>query len=140
MITIADIAEAVKDDLNVETFSEDFAAVRSYQPTYELADMGTLHVTVVPKAIAETPGTRHSSHFNYDIDIGVQKKIAATTDIDGLITLVREIAAFLARHRLVAQPEALWVGTINEPIFAPDHLEQMRQFTSVLTVTYRVLE
>ena len=30
------------------------------------------------------------------------------------------------------------MSVANEPVFAPEHLEQWRQFTSVLTVTYRM--
>jgi len=46
---ITDIAEAVKDALNGQDFSQAFTAERHYQPLFELKDMKTLHVTVVPR-------------------------------------------------------------------------------------------
>ena len=35
---------------------------------------------------------------------------------------------------------AVWVRTANEPIYAADHLAEQRLFTSVLTLTYRVMK
>jgi hypothetical protein len=39
---------------------------------------------------------------------------------------------------LVGQPSVRWTQTEHPAIYAAEHLEQMRQFTAVLTVTYRV--
>ena len=44
------------------------------------------------------------------------------------------------RHkRLDSFRAAVWVKTEHEPIYAQEHLDQMRQFTSVLTLTFRVM-
>ncbi len=64
MALIVDIAEAVVTELNAPstvlgaggTFSQSFTARRLYRPEFDLAEMGDLHVTVVPKGI-ETSGT-----------------------------------------------------------------------------------
>jgi hypothetical protein len=58
--------------------------------------------------------------------------------LDTLTRLVAEIADRLRNNSLTALPEARLMELKNEPVFAPDHLDELRQFTSVLSVTYRV--
>ena len=139
---VTDIADAVVAELNGGNFSEAFTAERAYQPTYELPDMQTLRVTVVPKSVTTAIASRADDQVDYAVDIGIQKKLGENPDAeaDELTALVAEIAAFLNRRPLAAAPEVVWVKTANEPIFSPEHFEQLRQFTSVLTVTYRALE
>ncbi len=135
------IAEAVKDELNGQLFSQGFTAERHYQPVYELTDMKTLHVTVVPKGLEIEPISRAETAGDYQIDVSVQKKftIGDNTELDAMMELVSEIADFLTRLRLtIGAATALWLKTENEPVFAAEHIEMFRQFTSVLTMTYRL--
>ena len=141
MAVIIDIAEAVKEELNGGTFSQPFTAERHYQPVFELKDMKSLHVTVVPKDIELQLATRNSSQHDCRIDVAVQKKleVADLAEIDELMGLVEEIINFLSRRKLASVPNALWIKTANEPIYATEHMEQFRQFTSILMLTYRIL-
>lgn len=140
MSTIIAIADAVVASLNAGTFSQPFTAQRRYQPSFELPEMQALHVSVVPRSVSITSATRENGYFDCAIDIGVQKKVNPETpaEIDALMTLMDEIADHLRLRRLDAAPQAAWLSIQHEPIFAPEHLDQLRQFTSVLTVTYRV--
>jgi len=52
---------------------------------------------------------------------------------------VEKIAAYLRGRQLQSFPNAAWVRAANEPVYAPEHLADQRVFTSVLTLTYRVL-
>ena len=85
-------------------------------------------------------GRSHNQH-DYAIDVAVQKKldIADNAEIDPLMTLVDEIADFFRLKRLESYPNAIWLKTENEPVFSQEHLDQMRQFTGLLTFTFRVL-
>ena len=144
MAEIVAIADAVVETLNAGKFRQAFTARRYYRPVFDLAQMHELHVSVVPKAIEASPGTRSQTQRDYAIDVAVQKKVAkaegeASAEIDALMGLVEETADHLRFKRLEGYPVAAWVRTQNDPIYAAEHLEQMRQFTSVLTVTYRVL-
>ena len=140
MAVITDITDAVVASLNSGSFSRPFTAQRRYQPSFELPEMQTLQVSVVPKSVSITKATRDSGYFDFAIDIGVQKKVntEALAEIDALMTLMDEIADRLRLTRLDGAPQAAWLSIQHEPIFAPEHLDQLRQFTSVLTVTYRV--
>ena len=139
MSVIVDIADALTEALNSKEFSVEFEAARDYRPVLELQDMKALHVSVVPKGVTMAPADRSRVQHDVEVDVLVQKKLDAgdADELDALMSLVEEIAGFLKFKRLESVG-ALWVKTVNEPIFAPDHIEQLRQFTSVLTVTYRV--
>lgn len=141
MAVITDIADAVVTELNGHTFSQAFTAVRHYRPLFNLADMQSLHVTVVPKAVSVERLDRTSHQEDYQVDVAVQKKVDAVdnTTLDPLTALVQEVADFLRGRRLAGLPAAICVADRNEPIYAPEHLDDLRQFTSVLTFTYRVV-
>ena len=144
MSMVIDIANAVAAEINAAgpgTFSEDFAAVRKVLPAYELPDLVALKVSVVPKRVEISGSTRSASQYDIAVDIGVQKKLGKDidTEVAALGTLVDEIADYLRRRPLAAIPGAAWVNTVNEPIYAPEHLAEQRVFTSVLTVTYRAM-
>ena len=141
MSKIIDIAEAVKEELNGGTFSQAFTAQRHYQPVFELKDMKDLHVSIVPKDIEMQLATRNTSQHDCRIDVAVQKKVTVgdLAQLDQLMGLVEEIINFLARRKLSSVPNALWIKTANEPIYAAEHLEQFGQFTSIVTLTYRLL-
>jgi hypothetical protein len=139
MALIADIAEAVVTALNGHTFSQPFTAARAYRPVFDLKDMTDLHVTVVPKGVELTAAGRGLAQSDVQIDIGVQKKLAAgdNAEIDALVGLVQETAEFVRATGRFG--EAAWVKTENAPIYSQEHLGELRQFTSVLTLTLRVM-
>jgi len=139
MSTIADIAEALLTALNGHTFSPPFTAVRAYRAAFDLKDMKDPHVTVVPKGVEISTAGRGLAQSDVQIDIGVQKKLAGAdnAEIDALMGLVQEIAEFVRATRQFGN--AAWVRTENVPIYSQEHLAELRQFTSVLTLTLRVI-
>lgn len=141
MSAIVNIADAVVAELNASGLLPGVTVQRHYRPTFDLEEMKDLHVTVVPRGVEMSGASRSMVQSDVQIDIGVQKKPTEVNlvELDGLMALVEQIADHLRGRRLAGAPEASWVKTENNPIFAAEHLEQLRQFTSVLTVTYRVL-
>ncbi|HON68986.1 MAG TPA: hypothetical protein PLV57_20550 [Phycisphaerae bacterium] len=140
MSVITQIADAVVTSLNGGSFSQSFTAQRRYQPSFALAEMETLRVTVVPKSVSITNATRDSGFFDCAIDIGVQKKVNPEdqAEADALLGLVDELMTHLRGRRLDDAPEAAWLSLTHDPIFAAEHLDSKHVLTSVLTVTYRV--
>jgi hypothetical protein len=138
MSTLIAIADAVTASLNAGSFGLTFTAERLYQPAFELADLADLKVSVVPKGVTIATASRDGSYFDCAVDIGIQKKIADGTEIDGLVDLAEDIADHLRMKRLDGFPEAVWLSIEHEPVVAAEHLEQQRALTSILTVTYRV--
>lgn len=142
MSVITEVADAVTASLNAASgggeFSQEFTAERLHQPSFELPELETLHVSVVPKSLTITNATRQHSFFDCAIDVGIQKRVAGDGEVDALLDLAQEIADHLRIKRLDEYPQAAWLLIAHEPVVASEHLDQNRQLTSVLTVTYRV--
>jgi hypothetical protein len=147
MSLVTDIADAVVAELNAAPvppatgFSQAFTAIRAYRPQFDLTELKTLRVTVVPKAIEIINITRHSNQNDVAVDVAVQKKVnpAVPAEMDAMMALVEQIGDFFRLRRLTSLPTALWTKTENTPVYSPEHLEQKQVFTSVLTLTFRVV-
>lgn len=141
MATIVELTTAVTDKLNATSFSLFFVATRYYRPRHELRSLQTLAVSVVPRAATITPESRTLDRWEYQIDVAIQKKLAdeSVEEIDPLMELVDEIAREFRLWRPPTHPEAVCAEVANEPIYAVEHLEQLRVFTSVITLTFRMV-
>jgi hypothetical protein len=139
--TVIQVADGVVAELNAGTFSQPLTAARHYVPSFELQEMNELRVSVVPKAVVVSPLDRSRNTHDAQIDLAVQKKFATgdAAEIDPLMALVEEIADHFRLRRLDSFPAAHWIKTEHKPIYAQDHWEELRQFTSVLTLTFRVI-
>ena len=139
---ITQVAEAVVAELNAATFSQPFTAVRSYLPRSDLADLKTLKVTVVPSGLTVVTASRGQTQQDVAIDVAVQQKLSGENneDLDPLLALAEEMAAHFRGKRLITFADAMWVKTEFKTIYAPDHIDQLRTFTSVVTLTFRVIE
>ncbi len=134
---IINLADAIVTDLNGHSFSQPFTAERGYLPTFELPELGTLQVTVVPKEDDGKLDTRASSSHAYAIDIGIQKKPPAieNTDLDPLMLLVQEIADHFLFGKQAAG--ATLIAPTVRILYLQEHLQKLRQFTSVVALTFR---
>ncbi|MCL2645613.1 MAG: hypothetical protein FWD61_01245 [Phycisphaerales bacterium] len=136
-----DVADAIVAALKAEPLKLD--AVRAYRPEFDLAELKTLRVSVVPRGIEITSLGRNVNQHDVSVDVGVQQKIDPddTEALDALMAKVQRIADELRLRRLdlPGDGSAAWVKTENEPIYSPDHLQSKQVFTSVLTFTYRVM-
>ena len=142
MSSVANIAEAVKVELELGSFSLSFIPVRAYRPQYKLKDMDTLHVTVVARSRAVAVASRTKYNSECVIDIAVQQKFSDDTNVilDPLMDLVDEIVKYFMSRELENYKEAYWMMTENAPIYDPRHMDEMRQFTSVISLTYQTVE
>ncbi len=134
---IVQLADALVADLNAHSFSQAFVAVRGYLPTFELPDMDTLRVTVVPSKDDGKLDTRTASAHEFAIDIGIQKKPPTidNANLDPLMYLVQEIADYFLFGK---RPGGTTLVTPDVRIlYMQDHLHKFRQFTAVLTLTFK---
>ena len=147
-----DVADAVVVVLNSppqppETgFVQPVTAARGYRPQFDLAQLKTLRVTVVPKGIEISSLGRNSNQHDVSVDVAVQQKVPPPDQgdnsvLDGLMLLVQQIADYLRLRRLTLAngDSGGWIRTENVPIYSPEHLETKQVFTSVLTLTFRVV-
>ena len=138
MSTAITIADAVVAAINAGTYTQPVQAARLHQPSFTLDELKDLHVSVVPRSVQVSAASRDTSMYDVAVDVGVQKKVASDQEIDDLLGLVEQIGDHLRLMRLPNAPEAAWVSLAHEPIVAAEHLDQHRQFTSIITVVYRL--
>jgi hypothetical protein len=137
--TILDIADAVVAQLNATAFSQSVTAERHYQPQFELSEMTELRVSVVPRSVTSKGLDRSRDSFDYRIDVAVQQKLDPTPgNLDALMALVEEIADHFRSEPLAGYPQARCTEVENVPVYSLEHLDEFRQFTSVITLIYRV--
>lgn len=142
------IATGVVTHLNGGTYSQSFTAVRAYVPYYLLEDLDTLRVLVVPRAITFARGSRSGAQqYDHEVFVGVLKRPPSTvlpdtageiTWVDGLRYLTEQIADRCLTIRL-SDPDVGCSEVRNEPVYAPEHLRERRQYTSLLTLRLRML-
>jgi hypothetical protein len=140
------IADAMVALLNIATLSQPFTAKRYYLPEFDLKEMDTLHVSVVPAELDEEIADRSRDRSEYKIHVAVQKRVAKQVApgidadaMDALMLLVEEIDD-LFRHKVLAGYEqAHWMKTENKPIYDPKQLKENGLFVSLLQFTFRVV-
>lgn len=138
------VADAVVAELNAAKLPMPIAATRSFQPGHTLAELAVTQVTVVPGTVEIAQGARNCGVYDYGIQVGIQAKLAAPdgeplrNEIDGLVELTEAIADWLRNKRLAQYPQACCTAITHDPICAAEHLQEMRVFTALLTMTYRV--
>jgi hypothetical protein len=146
MAVAVEIADAMVTALNAAQLSEAFEAKRYYLPEFDLKEMNTLHVSVVPAELDEEIADRSRDRAEYKIHVAVQKRVASNDPpgfdeaaIDGLMQLVQEIDDLFRHKPLAGYTQAGWAKTENKPIYDPKHLKENSQFTSLLVFTFRVM-
>lgn len=142
MSRLGDIADAVVTALNAGSWSQTFTATRVYVPQFDLPDMATLRVTVVGRGVEVARSTRQGHQYDYRVDVAVQKKLAGDTNAerDALLTLAEEIADHfreLDAPLTFDSSEAECVAAGYDVVYDPEHLTDLRQLTSVVTLTMR---
>ena len=145
---LVELAKQVVTDLNAGTFETTFTASRSYVPRASLEDTGTLKVLVTMSGWRAAPDNRAEWDYEYDIDVGVLFRAAAsggveaTTTFDTYVRLLEQISDLFRFTRPAVTSTPYWLETISYggpsglPYF-PDHIEQFNQFTGVVRLTFR---
>ena len=142
MSMVSDIADAVAAELSAGTFSVPFQTIRAFRHEQTLPEGKELRVSVIPKGVAVVPVARAACTYTAEIFVAVMKKVddARPETIDPLLALVEEIVDFFRLRRLANFPAAAWVGTEVKPMVSTEHLEGLKQFTSLITVSWRVVK
>ena len=141
---LIEIADAVVTALTASTFSQPISVARKYFANYEIKDLEpTAIVTAIPRNTVSSPASRTTCQYDHTIDLAVQKKISGSDeDLDALIGLVDEIEKSLRLRTITtgSNQAAKWIGTTSDAAYDLKHLEEKRVFTTVLSLTYRVVE
>jgi len=140
-MNVIDLADQVAVSINSENYNLSFIAVRTLFPFYELKDLATLHVTVVPKSINITTASRSSSEFDYQVDIAIQKAVKTPDDIE--VTALTELSLAIAksfRNKIYQDIGAVCFKQSIDPLYSVEHIQPPSVFTSVVTLNFKIIE
>lgn len=157
------IAKAVTQRIGAAVLSQQFKPERSYadwelkQQTLDdlqLQDSDKLHVDIVVRTTEKQTdaSTRGKASFIVPVAIGIRKKFGADKqdddtgrilidEIDALCLLTQEIFLLFLPKPLADHPTLTWDGENGgtKILVCPNrqHLRELRQFTSVVTCTFK---
>jgi hypothetical protein len=140
MTTILQIADSVTAQLNATQFDQEFVAERLYVPNFDLEDMKELRVSVVPRDVEILQHDRSQNRYHCRVDIAIQKKFSHGTnqEIDALVDLGEKIADEFRLKRLLSFQAARCIKVEQTVLYSTEHWEQLRQFTSLMTLTFEL--
>lgn len=140
IIEVADGVVALIDAAAVNGPSDDGAltAALRYAPAFELKDLETTKISVVPGRIAIARESRASHRHGYGVDVGIQRRAKTDEIIAEMLRVTEEIADAIRSGPITAATlgELNAVAIENDPIYSPEHLERQNVFLSVVRITY----
>ena len=127
MSNIVDLAAAVADSL------ADYNAEVLYFPTFDLRDLETMRVIVVPVNPEYKTVSRSAHEELLKVQIGFLKR-GCEDEISDLLQTVESLGLSFLDKKL---SNATCVCVAYNPIYSPDHLRERGQFTSVIELTFK---
>ena len=117
----------------------DIQAERRYVASLELKDTKETRIIVVPKDISYERSSRSHNNVQVVVDVALMKKFQKgdAAELDPLCELVESILKLFDSKPL---GDALCLKAQNDPIYAQEHYEKWRQFTSLITLTFLCVE
>ncbi|MFN8857361.1 MAG: hypothetical protein ACK50P_17485 [Planctomycetaceae bacterium] len=137
------VADAVVQVLQTGSFRWPFSVERCYVPRHTPQQLKSPLVSVVPAGWSSELASRHTLRRDCTIHVGLQQKLVdeSNTEIDALVSLAQAFEEHL--RQLIRLPTIdatlLSVEALAVPLDSED-LDQRRVFTTVLSLTYRILE
>jgi hypothetical protein len=143
MGTMTALWGAVADELEAATFSLEITVSREYVPRRELASLTSDVLAIV------APGTVLISNLDRGrivrdaiVQVGLQCAVADLTaeTVDPLVDLAEEVADYFRALKLDSMPAARWWSAEHTQLYLPEHADQFLAFTSIISLTYKILE
>ena len=146
------LCTAVRDQLNAETFSPVFMVVIDDAPEFDIEDLNTLKVTMMPFGADFDPVTRSHDRQRFVIDIAFQRHAPArpASGADPIVAMSLEI-------RNLQQTVANWLSVRTRripptyqtaklmkidqmPLYDAGLLRKERVYVGVMRLTYEAIE
>lgn len=141
---IIQTADAIVDLVNNGEFSQLYEAKRFYDPSVALEtlpELPAVRVAVLPQAAKRERIARGYMRREFDISVAVCAKIknrADTDELDALMLLAEEVAAYLEDNPLETYTAARQLETEIGVPYSPAHFRDKGLFLAPATITYLV--
>lgn len=127
------MSEVLKIAEAVVTALAEYNAELVFFPEFELQELETMRVAVVPAGMEYKILSRSSHEEVLKVSVGFLKR-GCEDELPELLKLVEGIGlGFLGRRCA----DASCVGVAFNPIYSPDHLRERGQFTSVMELAFK---
>ena len=125
--------------LKIKESFPDLSGERRYVPSLELKDTKETRIIVVPKDISYERASRSHNNVQVAVDVALMRKFQKgdNSELDPLCDLVEAILKLFDGKPL---GDALCIKAQNVPIYAQEHYDKWRQFTSLVTLTFLCYE
>lgn len=130
------MSEVVKLAENVVAELEEYNAELSFFPEFELRDLDEMRVVVVPVGTQYKTLSRASHEELPRVQIGILKR-GSEEELPKLLTFVEALGLGFLNRKIGS---ATCVCVAYNPIYSSDHLRERNQFTSVIELTFKVLQ
>lgn len=143
------IADAIVDALESSVLPIAFTVERWYVPLRDLTDLfdAGLILSVVPMTIGGNLIDRAGHYLeSYETAIGIQQVIGSgpmtnaeiKAACDPLMDFVEQVTEIFEAKKLPTLPSAMCFNFRIDPSYSPQHIDERRVFTSVVTLTHRI--
>lgn len=130
MSEVLDIAE------EVVTFLATYHAELLFSPEFNLGELDTMRVVVVPTGTEYKTLSRASHEEVLKISVGILKR-ATEEDLPQLLEFVEELGLGFLSKKLAG---ATCIAVLYDPIYSPSHLRERNQFTSVIQLVFKKIK
>ena len=127
MATIVEISKSVAEYLG------DFGAEFSMIPEFSRRKLDERKIVVVPLSTSYKALSRGGVEEECKVSVGVLKRIYED-ELDKMITFVSYLSTYLLGTEHCG---AKCVHADYDPLYYPEHLRENRQFTSIITLTFK---
>ena len=127
MSEVLKLAEAVTAEL------AEYNAELLFYPEFELRELESMKVAVVPVATEYKTLSRASHEELLKVQIGFMKR-GIEDELPELLHTVENIGLGFLNKKLAG---TICIGVGYNPIYSPEHLRERRQFTSVMELTFK---
>ncbi len=130
MSEVLNIANAVADELS------DYHAEVLYFPEFELRELDTMRVVVVPLSTEYKTVSRAAHEELPKVQIGILKR-CDEDGLDAMLQFVEGLGLGFLNKKLAG---ATCVCVAYNPIYSPEHLRERGQFTCVIELTFKIVK
>jgi hypothetical protein len=145
---ISQLTRSLAARLSAATYTAAYpqiSAQEAYLPNYDLEQMSSLRVSVIPRDVEISTTSRGAEQHDYSVAIVLAKRTDGSAeqirDLLGLVEKICDLVRSDAMPLVQAEPwpGLTWWRLQLDPVWSQEHLEERRIFFTAIAVQYRTI-